>query len=111
MAYVHEHTVYMTIGGNEREVCISYTMTPGWGGDREDPGYPADCTIERVEVEVLTGERFGKPMVKSWEPAPKWMIDIIENDEAIHADMVEEASATVSSARADHERDMRRDAA
>lgn len=97
MSYRYDHTVYFTLGGNEREVRITYTVTPG--EPETGPSYacagtpaePPEVEIERVEVEVVTGERFGKPMVKTWEPAPRWMIDMIEADEAIHADMLEAA--------------------
>ena len=91
MAFRHEHSAYLTLGSNEREVAITYTCEPGWAGDWTDPGYPAECTIERVEVEVLTPAPFGKPEVRTWEPAPAWMIAMIENDPDIHADMVDNA--------------------
>lgn len=100
MPFRHEHKAYLSLGSNEREVVITYTCQRGWAGDRTDPGYPAECEIERVEVEVLTPAPFGKPSVRTWEPAPRWMIEMIQNDPDIHADMVEAAGEEDSDRRA-----------
>lgn len=99
MPFKHQHTAYLTIGSNERAIDITYTCEPGWAGDYTDPGYPAECTIERVEVEVLAKAPFGKPDVRTWEPAPRWMIDLISNDPDIHADMVDTAGVVTESRR------------
>lgn len=95
--YVHEHTVYMTIGSNELAVSIDYNVTPGqrphygsmsYAGD---PGYPAECDIGKVEVCIVEPGNpiLRRPEKKRWETAPDWMVDLIRNDPDINAEMIE----------------------
>lgn len=95
MAFKHDYTTTFTLGSHERDVVITYTVTPGWEGDRTDPGYPAEVQIERVEIERQKPQPFGKPALKSWEPAPEWLIELIQNCPDLDADMIEEAGETV----------------
>ena len=101
MAFKHEYTTTLTLGSHERDVVITYTVTPGWEGDRTDPGYPAEVSIERVEIEVQSVERFGKPTVKTFEPAPQWLIDIISNCPDLYSEMLYEAGEEDSDRAAD----------
>ncbi len=97
----YEHTACLAIGSNERELLITYTVTPGGAetGPSYDcagePGWPAEVEIESVEVEVIGRDCFGKPAIKAWEPAPRWLIDIIENDSDMHSDMLSQAGEDV----------------
>jgi hypothetical protein len=84
MPRTYTHTVYISIGRNEVEAEVTYTVTPGFAGDAIDPPYSAQCDIRSVEV-VLEG----KPTVRV--AAPEWLAAIIEADEDIHADMLSEA--------------------
>lgn len=97
MPYRHEYSTTLSIGRNERDVLVTYTVTPGCpetgpsyacGGT---PAFPAECQIERVEVCVETDQPYGRPTVRTWEPAPRWLVDIIEGDADMHSDMLSEA--------------------
>lgn len=91
MPYRHEYTTTFTLGSHERDVVIQFTVTPGFDGDRTDPGYGPTVNVERVEIEVQSVERFGKPTVKTFEPAPQWLIDIISNCPDLDSEMLCEA--------------------
>lgn len=95
MTYRHEYSTTFQIGRNERDICVTYSMSDD------------EAVIEFVEVCVETKQAFLRPIVKTWEPAPRWLVDIIENDPDLLKDMAEAAAPAAS--RADHERDRRRE--
>jgi hypothetical protein len=97
MAFKHDYTTTFTLGSHERDVVITYTVTPGSGptgpsyASGGDPGYAAEINVERVEIERQMPVAFGKPAMKTWEPAPQWLIEIIENCPDLEAEMLSEA--------------------
>ncbi|MGO4738612.1 hypothetical protein AB4099_18840 [Bosea sp. 2KB_26] len=107
MARIHDHTVYLSIGSNEIACELTFTVTPGFAGDRVDPPYPAQCEIRTAEVVVVEQAPFGQQPKASRADAPQWLIDVISNDPDIHSDMLHEAGA--DSDRADDIRDQLRD--
>ncbi len=100
MPYRHGYTTTLSIGRNERDVSVTFTVTPGWCGDREDPGYPAEVQIVAAAVCVETDQPFGRPTIKTWEPAPAWLVAILENDPDIVSDMLAEAGEDEADRRA-----------
>lgn len=97
MPYRYEYSTTLSIGRNERDVLVTYTVTPGCpetgpsyacGGT---PAFPPEVEIERVEIMRERPQLYGRPTVKTWEPAPEWMVEIIQNDADMHSDMLCEA--------------------
>ena len=108
MARIHDHTVYLSIGSNELACDVTYTVTPGFDGDRIDPPYSAQCEIRTVEVVVVEEARFGQQPKSARYDAPQWLINVIANDPDIHSDMLCEAGED-DGGRGDDLRDQMRD--
>lgn len=118
MSANHDHTIYLTLAGNEIAIDIGYDVLPGrpetgpsydCGGE---PAEPAEVVLRTVEA-VLEEWRFGKNLVKR-EPVTGWLLSLIANDPDINADLISEAGAyeddARAAARADDLYDMRRSA-
>ena len=106
MAYPYSHTIYLNIGGTELPLEISYTVEPGFAGDRVDPPYGPSVEIQSIEAVIETW-RFGKKLTDR-KAVTGWLATVIENDPNINADLLSEAGEE-EACRADEAHEMRRD--
>lgn len=104
MAY--SHTIYVNVGSAEVALEVSYSVTPGFAGDRVDPPYPAEAEVSKVEA-VIEVWRFGKKTIER-KPVEGWLFELIANDTEINADLLSEAGEE-DTYRADEAAEMRRD--
>lgn len=89
----HTYDTTLTLCGDERDVRVTFTAEDGGKGNRWEPGYPAEIDIDSVMIEVPTPRELGKPYVRLWEPAPKFIVDMIEASEEARAEMIEISGA------------------
>lgn len=95
-SYSYSH--FIEIGRVEVELAISFTVEPGFAGDRIDPPYPASAEVQKVEVKLPKG---------GCEAAPEWLFDLIAADDGLCEDMLNDADDGAPDW--DAIRDMRRD--
>lgn len=104
MAY--SHTIYVNVGSAEVALDVSYTVTPGFAGDRVDPPYSAEAEVSKVEA-VIEVWRFGKKTTER-KQVEGWLFDLIASDAEINADLLNEAGEE-DDYRADDAAEMRRE--